>query len=357
MDKRKYVRFSRRLFVRFGSPVPRYIGYTEDLSREGLFIKSNVVFQSGTPLVIELKLSDSNTVNLLGIVKWAKAVSPSLFRQARKAGIAISLNQVPDSYAAFINSLEMAARRGSVKTPAAPVNGAEPGAPSTDTDRGRGAETIGQASEESTSQDHYQVLRVARTATPREIKRAYYAVAKLYHPDRHHHLSDPAAAERVKSLFCRINEAYRVLSSDDHRREYDLELSVRKLGLAKKEQAGRNGVEREAQLGRQALKAGQMTTAVYYLERAVEMRPEKSVFHDLLAQALSRLPQRKRDAERHFKKAIELEPARTEYYCHLGQFYREEGFPERALEQFEAARIWDPDDPDILCAVNSLKSK
>jgi Tfp pilus assembly protein PilF len=163
--------------------------------------------------------------------------------------------------------------------------------------------------------------------------------------------------EQVKTIFCRVNEAYRVLSSDAHRRTYDFDLSVKKLGLARKEHAGRSGVEQEVQLGRQALRERQMTTAVYYFERAVTLIPDKSDYHDLLAQALSHLPQRKRDAERHYKKAIELEPSRIDYYCHLGDFYNQEGFPARALEQFEAARVWDPDNTAILNAVKRLKGK
>ena len=358
MEKRKYFRFSRRLLVRYGSVQPlKHTGYTEDLSKEGLFIKSNVVFKPGTSLMIEVTLAESLVVRLHGVVKWAKAVSPSLFHQARKAGFAVSLAQVPEPYLAFMNALETTANPRSAKRPAAPAGDTTPGAPAAGPEPFGDEKSIGQAYDAMSTQDYYQILRVARTATQTEIKRAYYAVAKLFHPDRHHRLTSPAEVEQIKALFCRVNEAYRVLSSNTHRREYDFELSVRKLGLSKHEQAGRNGVEREAQLGRQALKERQMTTAVYYFERAVTMLPEKSVYHDLLAQALSHLPLRKRDAERHYKKAIELEPARTEYYCHLGQFYEQEGFPARALEQFEAAREWDPDNSELRNAITRLKGK
>jgi curved DNA-binding protein CbpA/Tfp pilus assembly protein PilZ len=357
MNKRKFVRFSRRLFVRFGSPQPRYIGYTEDISKEGLFIKSNVVFKSGTPLMIEMKLSESNVVSMRGTVKWVKAVSPSLFRHARKAGIAVSLEHPPESYLAFINSLAINASPASEKTSSASAGGKASDTPAEDSEEDCDEQAIVQAYDALSGQDHYQLLRVERTATQVEIKRAYYTVAKLFHPDRHHRITDPAGLEQVKTLFCRVNAAYRVLSSDVHRRGYDFELSVRNLGLTRKEQAGRSGVEREVQLGQKALKERQISTAVYYFERAVTLIPDKSGYHDLLAQALSHLPQRKRDAERHYKKAIELEPSRTDYYCHLGDFYNREGFPARALEQFEAARVWDPDNTAILSAVRRLKGK
>jgi hypothetical protein len=147
MDKRKFVRFYRRLFVRFGSPLPQHIGYTEDISREGLFIKSNVVFKSGTPLSIELKLAESNVVSLSGIVKWAKVVSPSMFHHARKVGFAVSLKHPPESYLAFIDALKVTARPSSAKPSAAPTNGADPDSPAAGPEPFRDAESIGHAAD------------------------------------------------------------------------------------------------------------------------------------------------------------------------------------------------------------------
>ncbi|MBR3623722.1 MAG: DnaJ domain-containing protein, partial [Selenomonadaceae bacterium] len=39
--------------------------------------------------------------------------------------------------------------------------------------------------------NHYEVLEVAKTATQKEIKKAYYRLAKLYHPD--HNKNNPEA--------------------------------------------------------------------------------------------------------------------------------------------------------------------
>ncbi len=355
MDKRKFARISKRLFVKFGAKDSQHIGFTEDLSREGLFIRSNVAFKPGTLVTIEVNLPDSKIASLKGIVKWAKAVPPALLRHAKKAGNGINLEQFPELYTHFVKALELDAGVMPDEESAAPSNSREENERAGGMEAGCDEQMIVKAYEALPDQDHYQVLRVSQTAMHIEIKRAYYTVAKLFHPDHYYHRASPAVLEQIKTLFCRVNDAYRVLSSDEHRRAYDFELSVQKLGLAKKEQTGRSGVERDVQLGRQALKEQQITTAVYYFERAVRVIPDKSVYHDLLAQALSHLPRRKREAEQHYKKAIELEPARTEYYYHLGNFYKQEGFPARALEQFEAARAWDPDNHDLLEAVKSLK--
>ena len=64
--------------------------------------------------------------------------------------------------------------------------------------------------------DHYQVLGVARNASPRAIRRAYRQAALRHHPDNCH--ADRTAAE---ARFRQIVEAYRVLSDADRRRRYD----------------------------------------------------------------------------------------------------------------------------------------
>jgi len=356
VEKRKLARIPKRLSVRFGTSQLQHTGFTEDLSPEGLFIKSQVVFKPGTPLLIEVKLSQSKVVSLKGVVKWAKSVPPALIRYTKKAGFGVHLEEIPELYVQFMTDSNIGARVAPKKV-SAPVEVAEKnGQADTAGDALNGQEIV-KAYEALPDQNHYQVLHVATTATQVQIKRAYYSVAKLFHPDHYHETANPVGLEQVKTIFCRVNEAYRVLSSDAHRRTYDFELSAKKLGLARKEHGGRSGVEHEVQLGRQALKERKFPTAVYYFERAVKIFPDKSDYHDLLAQALSSLPQRKRDAEQHYKKAIELEPARTEYYCHFGNFYDSEGFPSRALQQFEAARVWDPDNQDILKAIARLKSK
>ncbi|XP_034239326.1 protein tumorous imaginal discs, mitochondrial-like isoform X1 [Thrips palmi] len=66
-----------------------------------------------------------------------------------------------------------------------------------------------------TKHDYYQLLNVARNASPKEIKKAYYKLAKEYHPDTNK--NDPNAARK----FQEVSEAYEVLSDETKRQEYD----------------------------------------------------------------------------------------------------------------------------------------
>lgn len=68
--------------------------------------------------------------------------------------------------------------------------------------------------------NHYELLDIARNATPEEIKRAYRKQISIYHPDRNVH-KEPAEQAYASNRTRQINEAYRVLSDPQLRRSYD----------------------------------------------------------------------------------------------------------------------------------------
>jgi len=65
------------------------------------------------------------------------------------------------------------------------------------------------------ARDYYEILGIARNAPAKDIKKAYYQLAKKYHPDVNK--ENPTAAKK----FQEASEAYEVLSDEQKRREYD----------------------------------------------------------------------------------------------------------------------------------------
>ncbi|XP_077279364.1 dnaJ homolog l(2)tid, mitochondrial isoform X2 [Temnothorax americanus] len=63
--------------------------------------------------------------------------------------------------------------------------------------------------------NYYEILGVSKNASLKDIKKAYYQLAKKYHPDTNK--GDPDANKK----FQEVSEAYEVLSDDTKRKEYD----------------------------------------------------------------------------------------------------------------------------------------
>lgn len=68
--------------------------------------------------------------------------------------------------------------------------------------------------------NYYDELEVSKTASKEVIEKVYKVLAKKYHPDTTKENDKQAAEEKFKA----ISEAYEVLSDDERRKKYDLEL-------------------------------------------------------------------------------------------------------------------------------------
>ena len=68
--------------------------------------------------------------------------------------------------------------------------------------------------------NYYDELEVSKTSSKEIISKVYKILAKKYHPDTTKEADKQAAEEKFKS----ISEAYEILSDDEKRKKYDLEL-------------------------------------------------------------------------------------------------------------------------------------
>lgn len=66
----------------------------------------------------------------------------------------------------------------------------------------------------------YDILEIKKEASPEEIKAAYHALAKKYHPD----VSQNGNRQEYEEKFKKINEAYSTLSEAKSRKDYDNKL-------------------------------------------------------------------------------------------------------------------------------------
>jgi DnaJ-class molecular chaperone len=141
--------------------------------------------------------------------------------------------------------------------------------------------------------DYYRLLGVAKDARIPEIKKAFFAIAARFHPDRNRD-ADAVVTAAIYDIFKRLNEAYRVLCDYEKRKPYDLGLASGKTRL---EQDGRRNVapktaedamrSREArQFYRQAveaLKAGNLMQAELHVKVAKNKEGANEAIEELIA--------------------------------------------------------------------------
>lgn len=89
-DKRHIARHRKRLSLKFGINEATRVGFTDDISETGLFIKSAIVQNPNTLLRIQLTAPDGEVIALTGKVMWAKKVPPSLLRRI-KGGMGVRI--------------------------------------------------------------------------------------------------------------------------------------------------------------------------------------------------------------------------------------------------------------------------
>ena len=196
-------------------------------------------------------------------------------------------------------------------------------------------------------QDHYQVLGVDRAATAAQIKKAYFRLAKAYHPDRHFDSTMADMKQILDALFDRIHKAYEALSDQAKRVEYEQELARRKAEEARKttgdfvekkaEEYVENYAEKVARAldqfnnGMKDLKTGNYWGAVESLSWATRLDPLKAPYFFYLGICLGNIPRRKHEAEENLQKAIEIDQTKVEYHLELSNLYLKAGMKTKAV--------------------------
>jgi DnaJ-class molecular chaperone len=67
---------------------------------------------------------------------------------------------------------------------------------------------------------YYELLGVSSTASIPDVRSAFYGLSNDLHPDRYHGLADRELKDRLETIYARICEGYRVLSTPEKRTAY-----------------------------------------------------------------------------------------------------------------------------------------
>jgi len=194
---------------------------------------------------------------------------------------------------------------------------------------------------QQTQTDYYSVLEAWPKSSADEIKKNYFRLAKLYHPDVAG--NTPESKERFKL----INEAYSVLIDPQKRREYDETLrkkSDSKDASAMKEE-DRKTATLSYQHAREAIKAGRYDKAAILLREAIRADGTNPSYHSWYGFCLAMNGGNLHEARDACKKAIEMEFYSADYHANLGFVYFKAGLKNLAVKHFSDALKWDPKHP------------
>jgi len=149
--------------------------------------------------------------------------------------------------------------------------------------------------------DYYQLLHLDRGAGSGDVRKAYHATSRSFHPDANRHL-EPDLRQAVEVIAMRVSEAYAVLRNPRRRQAYDLRLqqgSGVRIQLAEAEAlADRESVAEQGRtpqgrqfyrLAERDLRREDWGSAVRNLQTALTFEPDNRLFADQLAIAREKL--------------------------------------------------------------------
>lgn len=232
------------------------------------------------------------------------------------------------------------------------------------------------------AKDHYDVLDVGRLATFDELKDAYHALARRFHPDRFHQ-SPPQLRNQVESAFARIAQAYETLSDQSLRSDYDARRSTRpaaastqKTAPAVEKKTGSSArqsppasspasppevdVKRAAasfQKGLDSQQSNRHDEAIRFFAEAAMLSPRDARYRAHYGHALIKQSNTRRIAETELQAALLIEPDNVSYRVMLAELYKHLGLQKRAEGELERALAVEPGNEAARSLLLSLRGK
>jgi len=194
---------------------------------------------------------------------------------------------------------------------------------------------LDKASDKETT--YFELLGVDELTPPAIIKRIYFKMAKVFHPDAKPNLYKGEIREKVESLFTKISEAYNTLSDPEQRRAY-VERIKSKVSEEQMEQASK-AIQAEMEFNKAMIliRRGAFRDARPIMEEVIKLAPEEPEFRIHLAYCVfkSEGVNSARKNAQIIENELQKRPKLAEGWFYLGVINRVMGELEKAKECFQ----------------------
>ena len=103
-DRRRLKRYVERLDAHFQSGKIRGCGLVRNLSKEGLFIRSELLPEPGAPIALTLETVSGDKIDLNGTVRWTTAQVPEP-QEDMKSGFGVRIEVTGGAYRDLFEAL------------------------------------------------------------------------------------------------------------------------------------------------------------------------------------------------------------------------------------------------------------
>lgn len=214
------------------------------------------------------------------------------------------------------------------------------------------------------SDSFYEFFDIPNDANLSEIKRAYFGLAKQFHPDRFHQEKDSGLLQRIQDAFTRAAQAYETLKNENTRKTYDYKLSKNLTAAPKKREKSGDHLQEQAEMAKESFDQGynllmedEFEEALPFLARAVQLAPNNARYHAFYGKALSSDESQRFKADSEMQTAVRMEPQNATFRIILAEFYIQFELFKRAEGELQRLLALHPDNAEARVLLDRLLKK
>jgi hypothetical protein len=211
------------------------------------------------------------------------------------------------------------------------------------------------------AQTFYDVLGIASSTKTADVRKAYYRLAKMLHPDRYHN-DAPELLRRIEKAFTELGQAHESIKTPEARQNYDHRM--RQVERDKAEVAAATGeggskgdqAAIDFERGFALQLEGEFDSAVPFLARAAYYAPKNARYRAFYGKALSADVNQRHKAEKELVTAVQLEPSNTSFRLMLAEFFIKYKLLKRAEGELNRLLEMSPENRDALRLLDRLRA-